>query len=45
MLQVSATRGDGDSTRLCTPDGCAVGVVGGGVGDDGGGFLERLSWL
>ena len=34
MLQISLSRGDGNSTRLCTSDGCAVvgGVVDDGVG-------------
>ena len=43
--QISLTRGDGNSTGLCTSDGCAVVGVGGGVddgvGDGFGGFLAK----
>ena len=39
--QISLSRGDGNSTGLCTSDGCAViGVVGDGVG---GGFGSLFS--
>ena len=40
--QISFSRGDGNSTGLCTSDGCAaVGNVGDGVGVGSGGILAK----
>ena len=45
--QISLTRGDGNSTGLCTSDGCAVvgvvGVVDDGVGGGFDGFFPKAA--